>query len=95
VPTKAEQQKERGRLQNETGELRAETVKTFLSAFAPEVSRHFEERITRLKSIEGDKKFKAEAIKLLSDVYLIGIFQGGKQHEDVNELRKKLFDKKK
>ena len=83
-------ERRKGKWQNEHGELRAETVQTFLSAFPKEVSQHLESRINHLKTIEADKRFKAEAIRLLMDFYLIGIFHGAQQPEAVKELRKRF-----
>jgi len=43
--------------------------------------------------IKGDKKFKAEVVKLLLEIYLIGVYHGAEQHEAVAEMRKKYFSK--
>ncbi len=82
-----------GRLQVQKGELRAEFVETFLSAFPAEVSKDLEDRIAKIKEIESEKKFKAELIRLLVDVYMIGLFHGAAQPEAISEIRKRRFPK--
>lgn len=91
---RAEEKVQRGRDQVKHGELRRETVNTFLSAFGPEVGKMLEERIKRLRPIKSDKKFQAEVVSLLLEIYLIGIYHGAEQHEAVAEMRKKYFPKK-
>src|SRR5215467_3860223 len=88
---KAEEKIERGRDQVKRGELRAEITKTFLSSFPSEVSQHFEQRIVKIRSIKGEKKFRGEVVSLLLEIYLIGIHHGAAQPEAVNALRKKYF----
>ena len=78
-----------GRDQVAHGKLREETVAAFLSVFPPEVSKMIEQRIYQLKPIKGENKFKAEAIKLLMDIYLIGISHGADKPAEVTAMMKK------
>lgn len=91
---RAEEKVQRGRDQVAHGKLREQTITTFLSAFGPEVGKMIEQKIGKLRPIKGDKKFKAEVVKLLLEIYLIGIYHGAEQHEAVVEMRKKYFPKK-
>jgi hypothetical protein len=91
---KAEEKVQSGRDQVAHGKLREKTVTTFLSAFGPEVGSMIDQKIGKLRPIKGDKKFKAEVIKLLMEIYLIGIYHGAEQHVAVAEMRKKYFPKK-
>jgi hypothetical protein len=91
---RAEEKIQRGRDQVAHGKLREDTVNTFLSGFGPEVGKMLEQKIGKLRPIKGDKKFKAEVVKLLLEIYLIGIYHGAEQHEAVKEMRKKYFSKR-
>jgi hypothetical protein len=84
----AQEKVQRGRDQVSHGELRADTVKAFLAAFTPEKAAEIEKAITKLKTIKGDKKFKAETIRMLMEMYLLGLYQAYLKPDVVAEALK-------
>jgi hypothetical protein len=84
----AQEKVQRGRDQVSHGELRANTVKAFLAAFKPEKAVEIEKAITKLRTIKGDKKFKAETIRMLMEMYLLGLYQAYLKPDVVAEALK-------
>lgn len=85
----AQEKVERGRDQVKHGQLRADTVKAFLAAFPAERAAEIEKAITKFRTIKGDKKFKAEVIRLLMEMYLSGIYTAHANPEVIAELVKR------
>jgi len=84
----AQEKIERGRLQVRHGQLLADTVKSFLAVLTPEKAKQIEKRIQKLQTIKGEKKFKAETIRMLMEMYLLGLCQAYFQREDVGKALK-------
>jgi hypothetical protein len=80
---------ERGRDQVRKGELRSEIATVFMSSFPPDAAEKLEADIKRLRSIEKDKKFRAEVIRLFMEVYLAGVVSGYKHHEAIGNMLEK------
>lgn len=68
--------------------MRAESVEAFLSLLRPESAIKLEADIQRLKSITHEKKFRAETVRLMMEIFLLGLYTGQEQHEAVAQLRK-------
>lgn len=78
-----------GGIQNLTGTLRDQISSDFLAIFHPERVKQLEEDMKRLHSIKGYKKFRAELVLMMMDVFIGGLMSDDDDKKVVRDTLKK------